>query len=173
MHFWKQVGSLVVAVQGQEPASVEVRDASGRSIETVKVTNKKEMRSLAAKMTCRVGGVLYLAPAGKPVDGMLEMKVLAAASQDPTRDLQSFCGVPEMPQGFDPSQQRRVAVEIYEESLGTTRWREWLFTLSSKLQSAPEQEGAALRKKAGEELAAAAKQAGIQECWFATSLMSP
>jgi hypothetical protein len=69
---------------------------------------------------------------------------------------------------FDDSQKRRVAVELYEESLTSKRWRGWLFDMSTKMRKADDASRAALFKAKADELDAA--HGKNKECWFASAL---
>jgi hypothetical protein len=119
-------------------------------------------------MSCRLGGVLYVAPHGKPGETPIEMKVYRAASPSESEDLKKLCSMPEVPEGMPASHQRRIAVEIYGETLTSGTWRSWW----NELRQESDRPAPDVRKKQGKVLADAAAAANLKDCWFATNLVS-
>jgi hypothetical protein len=170
-HLWPQVGALLVTMQGGKPVTAELRNGTGQVLDTLKIGPGLDSRAILEQATCRLGGVLYEVPAGKPVDGPVELKVLRAASPNEAEDLRRICSQPDMPEGFDPSQQARVAVEIFQETLTSPKWRTWLHQLKTEIRGAADDAAAAgIRHKYGADLASTANAGGRQDCWFAARL---
>jgi hypothetical protein len=170
-HLWPQVGTIVVTMQGGKPASAELRDGTGHVVDTIKIAPGQDGHVILEQATCRLGGVLYQVPGGKPPDGPVELKVLRAAAPNESEDLRKLCSHPDIPEGFDQAQEVRVAVEIFDESLTSPKWRTWMHQLKADIRSAADDAAAAgIRRKYSTDLASAAKAGGVQECWFASRM---
>jgi len=148
--------------------SCEMRAADRRQRQTRTFQNPRE---LLEKMTCRLGGLLYLLPSGKPAGAQLEFKVLAPRSPSETEDMRILCGMPEIPRGWTRRNKGGSQCRSSRDS-DHAKWREWLRNLTGELRSAAINSPPAIRKKSGTELAQVAKGLGMQECWFATALTS-
>ena len=160
-----------MVVQAGKPISAELRDAAGRVLDTLKIDPGQDTHALFAQAACRLGGVLFQAPADKPADGTVEWKVLRPAAPNESEDLRRICSQPDIPAGFEPSQELSVAVQIFEQSLTSAKWRAWIHRLKAELGGASEPAAAtSTRQKFATDLAPAASAAGLTDCWFAARL---
>jgi hypothetical protein len=166
----------VVKVVDGRPASVDVRDASGKSLGSQAVAadaTGPAARQAIAAATCRAGGVLAITPGAEPPkNGDLQLSLVKPAKEDEPGDLGMLCTKPlEVTSDFDPSQRVVIAAAIYEERLTSARWRGWLFSTRASLHEAStDADRVTIRRKSAADLAAAAKSAGTATCWFATEL---
>jgi hypothetical protein len=165
---WKEAGFVVITVDGDEPKTFEIHDETGKVVGTNAAPKGREGREALRNAACRVGGFLVFLE--KPAKGATSVKaiVLKPAKEDEAGDLAMMCKEPELPAGLDESQKLRIAVEIFEERLTSTKWRGWLFDMNDETRrGADDAAHVATKKKRGAELQAAA---GKGTCWFGAAL---
>lgn len=166
---WSQVGTVVVAIEGDKPKTIEIKDAAGKVTSTEPApATPKEMREATRLATCKAGGYLAVI-VGAPPKGAASMTlaVLKPAREDEAGDVAVMCKEPsEIPADFDPAQKLVVAAQLFEERLTSSKWRGWLLGMTGELRAADDAARVAIKKKHGAALADAAKGS----CWFATQL---
>lgn len=172
---WVDTGVLVVRVVDGRPTSLDVRDASGKSLGSQPVAadaTGPAAREAIAAATCRAGAVLAISPAEPPKSGDVQLALVKPAKEDEPGDLGMLCTQPaEITPDFDPSQRVVIAAAGYEERLTSARWRGWLFSIRASLRTAStDADRVTIRRKGGADLSAAAKSQGTASCWFATEL---
>ncbi len=175
---WVDVGTLVVQVKDDMPTGWELKDASGKKVDggDISVKSARAAADMVSQKICRVGGVLAVYDEKAPQSGSMSAVVVKPAKEDEAGDVATMCkplSEEIMKIKPDESQQLRIAIQVYEESLTSKKWRGWVRDWAQKMRKADPTAAPGLRKSQGQELETAAKGAGIKSCWFATSLARP
>lgn len=170
---WVQAGSLVVHVNAGSPASLELKDATGKVVATETLpAAKKDAREPIRLAVCKTGGVLGVVQGGKPAPDATSVTLLTykPAKEDEAGDVALLCTMPgDIPPDFDESQRMRVAAMMFEERLSSPKWRIWLSDMGAKLRDASDTDAMAIKRKHGTELQGAAGP-DRRACWFAAQL---
>ncbi|HEY8091234.1 MAG TPA: hypothetical protein VIF09_25400 [Polyangiaceae bacterium] len=161
---WIDAGQIVVQVAAGKPVSLEVKDASGKTVQPsgpIDASSPRAAREAMRLAACTAGGLVFVVGAPPPETGAFPIAVLKPVKEDEAGDLAMLCAEPkDMPPGMDPSQKATIAAQMYGERLTSTRYRGWL----RRLDKAVHADDAAGRAQSVDELA---RSAGKSGCWFA------
>ncbi len=171
---WVDVGKLIITLKDERPSAFELRDGSGKKVDSGEVTVKSPRAAGAhvAQKICLIGGVLAIYDAKPAANGTLVATVVKPAREDEGGDVVDLCKEPAGMTELDEAQKRRAALDVYEERLTSPRWRTWLFEMTSKVRKVddPAARAAAMTGYV-EVLAEAAARSNIKDCWFANALL--
>lgn len=172
---WVEVGTLLVKVKDEMPVGYELRDGTGKKVDEgdINVKSARAAGEAVAQKICRIDGVLAVYEEKAGAGGTMTVSVVKPAREDEAGDVAAMCKPLSddiMKIKPDPSQQVRIALDVYTESLTSKKWRAWLHDGAEKVRKASEGERVAARRSLGADLEAAAKTAGLKDCWFASSL---
>lgn len=173
---WVDAGKLTITTADKKTSSAELRDASGHVVTRPSApSDAGAFKTWMAESVCAVGGyVLVLDGAAvqaaeKGGKTTLEGVVVRPGKDDEAADLATLCAEPKLalPADAPPLKRFVAATEEYGETLTSKRWRGWLFTTMGygSFDVAPPP-----KAHQADELDAAAKQANLGTCWFATML---
>jgi hypothetical protein len=162
----------VITVKDEMPTSYELLDASGKKVDSGEISAKgaRAAGDAVAQKICKIDGVLAVYESkAEPTTGSMTASVVKPAREDEAGDLAMMCKplAADLMKSTDESQQRRIAAQMYEETLSSKKWRGWMHEWSEKIRKADSGARPALLKGQADELDAAAK---TKDCWFVTML---
>lgn len=164
---WVVAGTMIVTSRARHAVSVELRDTSGRLVESAALVEDSDVISFA----CKVGGVLAVLEHELAVDGPSTFTILRPSVEDASADVVSLCTKPaELQVDSDGGFHWMFARGVYAERLTSSRWRKWLFELDEQLHGDKVAAERAKREK-GDELEAAARAAGLEASCFMLSVL--
>jgi hypothetical protein len=171
---WITAGKLTLTSQGGKPVSLEARDASGAVVVPKRALPEATADAMKAMLgaICAAGAVVAVVPRPKPPpDGSADLALLRPGAPNEAADVTALCTEPELGSDLDDSQKVRVAVQVYEETLTSPKWRGWLLDFHEEMMRLEDRDRAvALRRAKGAELTSMAAPNGATDCWFARML---
>jgi hypothetical protein len=160
---WTVVGTMIVTIRAGHAVSAELKDASGRLVESAPLAKERDLLSKA----CTLGGVLAVMGRAPADEDLWPLTVYKPSAQEPSADVVRLCTKPaELNVDAHGGVAWAFVRDAYEEQLTSPRWRKWLFDLDEELHHGQAAAQRAKREK-GDELETAARAAGMgDKCWM-------